>query len=73
MKSVYLLQHSYEVNGCDETKVIGIYETKEKAEETIEKLKRLPGFERYPDSFCIDKYEINQDHWIEGFISWEEN
>ncbi|HBF35730.1 MAG TPA: hypothetical protein DDW50_00230 [Firmicutes bacterium] len=73
MKSVYLLQHSYEVNGCDETKVIGIYETKEKAEETIEKLKRAPGFARYPDSFCIDQYEINQDHWIEGFMAWEED
>ncbi len=70
MKSVYLLQHTYEVNGYDETKVIGIYKTKEKAEETIAKLRKLPGFEKYPDAFFVDEYELDQDHWTEGFISF---
>lgn len=35
MSSVFLLQHSYQMeeSGCEETKVIGIYSTREHAEQ----------------------------------------
>lgn len=70
MASVFLLQHSYEVNEYEETKLIGIYSTREKAEETVRQYKTLPGFRDYPDDcFYIDEYQIDKNHWQEGFLS----
>lgn len=76
MKIVYVLQHSYEVGeegNFEETKMIGIYSSKEEAEKTIEKLKTLPGFKDYPiNCFHVGKYEIDKDHWTEGFVKSDE-
>ena len=73
MKHIYLLQHSYEVGEYDETKIIGIYSSRELAERTIENYKNLPGFIKYPvECFHIDRYEVNQNNWQEGFIAWQE-
>jgi len=70
MDNVYVLQHSYEsVCGCDETKMIGVYSSEERAMETVERLKGVEGFKDYSiDCFHIGKYEIDLDHWEEGFI-----
>lgn len=70
MTSVFLLTHSYEIDDEETVKIIGIYSSKEKAENTIEKYKNLPGFKDYPDSFCISEYEIDEDNWVEGFMKW---
>ncbi|MDF2457320.1 MAG: uncharacterized protein K0R51_3313 [Cytophagaceae bacterium] len=67
MKSVFILQHSYEIDGYDETKFIGVYSTKKEAEEAINRLKNKAGFYDRQDAFHIDKYELNKDHWTEGF------
>jgi len=81
MEIVYVVQHSYEVGDkgefegedFDETKMIGVYSSKEKAEKTIDRYKMLPGFKDYPIScFHIDKYEIDQEHWAEGFVKFAE-
>ena len=74
---VYLLQHSYEQEVCegvkvDETLIIGIYSSYEAAERVKEKFKVKQGFNRFPeDCFYIDEYELNVDHWTEGFITWD--
>jgi len=72
MKVVYLLQHSYEVGeeeAFDEVKMLGIYSSKEKAEKMVEKYKNIPGFKNCLTScFYIGKYEIDKDHWTEGFF-----
>lgn len=68
MKSVFILQHSYEIDEIEETKIIGIYSSKANAESAIDKFKKLPGFQDYPDYFYIDKYGIDKNHWEEGFI-----
>lgn len=47
MKTIFLVQHSYEVGEdglYDETKQIGIYSSKEKADLVVAKYKALPGF-----------------------------
>lgn len=75
MASVFLLQHSYEVDGCgcDETKLIGIYSTREKAEATVSKYKTLKGFCDYPDDcFYIYEVELDENDWQDGFIKWED-
>jgi len=67
MKTVFVLQHSYEVNGNEETKFIGVYSTQEDAGDAVNRLKELPGFRDRPESFYINEYELNKDHWAEGF------
>jgi hypothetical protein len=71
MKSVFILQHSYELSdtGEEEIKFIGVYSTMKKAQEAIERLSVQPGFKDLPDYFYIDEYKIDQDNWSEGFIT----
>jgi len=70
MDQIYLLQHSYEIDGYDETKLIGIYSSRKLAEKSMEICYQRPGFREYSkDCFHIDKYEVNKSYWEEGFIS----
>lgn len=77
MQKVYLLQHSYEYEieenlKVDETKIIGIYSSYEMAEQVKERYKTKKGFSRFPiDCFYIDEYELDNDNWKEGFITWD--
>ncbi|NIK76421.1 hypothetical protein FHS15_001546 [Paenibacillus castaneae] len=75
MKTVFLVEHSYEVGEdgvYDETKLIGIYSSLEKAESVVKRYKTIPGFRDYLDAFYIVEYEIDKDNWREGFITWSE-
>lgn len=69
MKTVFVLQHSYEIDGHDETKFIGVYSTQEQADQAINRLKDQPGFRDKLDSFHVSEYEINKDHWTEGYAT----
>ncbi len=69
MKSIYILQHSYELDSCDETKFIGVYESELEDRGAIKRLITQPGFRDRPEDFSIDKYELNKDHWTEGFAT----
>ena len=71
MKSVFILQHSYELaeTGEEETKFIGVYSSKEKAQEAISRLSLQPGFKDLTEYFFIDEYEIDQDNWCDGFVT----
>ncbi|MEY2465888.1 MAG: hypothetical protein QOD03_409 [Verrucomicrobiota bacterium] len=68
---VFLVHHSYEVEPCghDETKLIGIYSTRQSAEAAIERLSIQPGFRDKPEYFSIDEYAIDKDNWTEGYIT----
>lgn len=67
MKSVYLLQHSYFWNDVEETKIIGVYSSRENAEKVVECYKFLPGFSDYKDEFVIDEYIVDENNWEDGF------
>jgi hypothetical protein len=67
MKTAFILQHSYDLDGQEETKFIGVYSTEEEAQKAIERLKEKQGFKNSQEFFSIDEYGINQDHWTEGF------
>lgn len=75
--NVYLLQHSYEYEiyediKVEETKIIGIYSSEMKAKEAMALFLTKQGFNRFPkDCFYIDEYQLDQDHWVEGFITWD--
>lgn len=67
MKSVFLVHHSYELDGCDETKLIGVYSSEEIAKQTVEKFKLYKGFKEKPDCFSVDEYELDADNWVGGY------
>ena len=71
MASVFILQHTYELSetGEKETKFIGVYSSREKAQEAIRRLSLQPGFQDFPEHFYIDEYEIDRDNWCEGFVT----
>lgn len=77
MGKVYLLQHCYEYEVVEDIskeniKIIGIYSSRERAEQAIERYKLKEGFNRFPvDCFYIDGYELDQDHWKDGFITYD--
>jgi hypothetical protein len=73
MMNVFVLQHTHEdEHGNEDTKLIGVYATQTDAENAVSRVNQLPGFRNHKDGFTIDSYEINKDHWTEGFISWKE-
>lgn len=74
MKYVYLLEHAYEYGENEEVKLLGVYSSRKKAEEAVDRYFELPGFKDHPrQCFCISKLAINEDTgFSEGFISWQE-
>lgn len=74
MNSVYVLQHVHELHDDHEdVKFIGAYSTQEMAQQAIERLKDQPGFKETPHGFYIDEYDIDVDHWTEGYITVDHN
>lgn len=70
MDSVFVLQHVHtQDDGTEDVKFIGVYSSREKAQEAVKRLTRLPGFADEPDGFHIDEYRIDQDQWAEGFVT----
>ena len=71
--TVYFVQHVYDVDGCDHVTNIGIYSSEENAKAAVaaekERGKLPPGTDPdFPDGFSIATYEIDRDHWAEGFF-----
>ncbi|MCW7471695.1 DUF7336 domain-containing protein [Leptospira kanakyensis] len=71
MKFIYILNHSYIVDDIEETKFLGAYSSKEKAQNAIKRFILLPGFKDRPNDFHLDEHEIDQDQWQEGFLTIE--
>ncbi|MFO0846276.1 MAG: hypothetical protein U0797_28525 [Gemmataceae bacterium] len=70
MASVFVLQHVHEREGGDEdVKFIGVYSSREKAQAAAARLTLLPGFADAEEGFHIDEYRIDQDHWVEGYVT----
>jgi hypothetical protein len=70
MPSVFVLFHTREsqIYGCD-VKLIGVYSSRENAAEAVNRLKVQPGFIDYPEGFTVDEYQLDHDHWSEGFVT----
>jgi len=68
MEQVFLLWHVVERVGADDEKLIGVYRAEAGAKAAIERLRDKPGFTDFRDGFLIDPYELDGDHWTEGFV-----
>ncbi|MBC8236146.1 hypothetical protein H8E77_41900 [bacterium] len=74
MKCVFVLQHVHEhSNDYDDVKFIGVYSTRRSAEDAINRLSLQPGFKDTKDGFYIDEYEVDVDHWTEGYVTIQDD
>jgi hypothetical protein len=65
---VYVLQHVHSPeDDAEDVKFIGVYSSRENAEAAIMRLGRAPGFSDSPAGFHIDEYQVDKDHWAEGY------
>lgn len=70
MTSVFVLQHVHEMeDGAEDVKFIGVYSSSQKASEAIARLSNVPGFSEAPNGFHIDEYQLNEDQWVEGYVT----
>ncbi|GGF11702.1 hypothetical protein SAMN05443634_11616 [Chishuiella changwenlii] len=77
MEKLFILHHEYEYTYkkeiFDEVKFIGVFSSKQKAEEAKNLLKNKKGFINYPeDCFIIGEIGVDTVEWLEGFITTEE-
>jgi hypothetical protein len=65
---VYVLQHVHPLaGGTEDVKLIGVYSSLGNARAAIARLTRQPGFSETPDGFHVDGYQVDKDHWLEGY------
>ena len=70
---VFLAWHEYDNEGCDETKLLGVFSTYQRAEAAITARRDKPGFIDHPDGFEIAEVAVDQDQeWMEGFLKWRD-
>lgn len=62
MTSVFVLQHVHSTDdGAEDVKFIGVYSSRQKAQDAAGRLASVPGFSDAPDGFVIDEHRIDQD------------
>ena len=67
-KRVYLLHHINEHDdGTEDIKLLGVFSSEKKAQETLNSHKTLPGFKDNIRGFSIDEYILDKSEWNEGF------
>jgi homoserine kinase type II len=67
---VFLLWHVHVFPGGEEdAKLIGVYSSHELAELVQQRALKQPGFRDTPTGFCIDCYSVDEDHWLEGYVT----
>jgi len=56
-------------DGGEDVKFIGVYSSRERAQATAARLSQESGFSDAPDDFHIDEYRVDQNQWVEGYVS----
>lgn len=79
MASVYLVEHYHPlVDDPSNSKFIGIYTDRERAEAAVRTLAQQPGFRDLPDiqeephstgGFAIVHVELDETNWTEGYVT----
>ena len=70
MDAVYVVQHVHIINDDEEdVKMIGVYSTEQLGHEAVARLRLQPGFCDVPAGFHVERYELDKDHWTEGFVT----
>ncbi len=72
MRVVYLLWHTHldeTLDGGEDVKLIGVYSTKDFAEEALIRISEVEGFRDHKEGFEISEYELDKDNWTFGFVT----
>jgi hypothetical protein len=70
MKKVFILWHTHKLSDQeDDSKLIGVYDSRDSAEQAQLRIGAQPGFAEHRDEFLINEYEIGKDNWTEGFVT----
>ena len=69
MTDIFALHHVHQLRDGEDTKLIGVYSTRQQADDAIDRLSTQPGFRDHTDGFHVDRYTLNEDHWTEGFVA----
>ena len=70
MTIVYLLYHVHDLpDGEEDDKLIGVYSSRASAQAAIERLSMMSGFSEHRSGFHIEAYELDKDHWEQGFVT----
>jgi hypothetical protein len=64
---VYVLFHFHDLEDLADAKIIGIYSSREDADDAKRRAVQMPGFKESPDGFHIDPYTLDMDNWSHGF------
>jgi hypothetical protein len=56
-------------DGDEVWKLIGVYSTRERAEQTQARSANLPGFLEQIEGLVIDEYAPDKAHWVEGYVT----
>jgi hypothetical protein len=65
---VFAVQHVEPLpSGFEEVRKVGVYSSAEAAQQAISRIRLGAGFSSFPDAFYVDEYELDVDHWANGF------
>jgi hypothetical protein len=68
---VFLLTHTHVLPGEQEdVKLIGVFSSRERAQGAVLRARMRPGFANAPEGFHVQRYEIDKEHWAEGFFTY---
>jgi hypothetical protein len=70
-ESVFLVWYVQKRDGDGADLLIGVYGSEADAEAAIDRLKSKAGFVAAPEGFRINRYELNRDHWEDGYVTGE--
>lgn len=74
MDVVYIVTHAHELpDGLEDIKLIGVYVSRESAENAVERTSQKAGFRETTEGFFIQEYQLGKDHWKEGFFIYIPN
>jgi len=67
---VFVVEHVHKSSpDVEDVKFIGVYSTADAAGAAVERARSLPGFAESPDGFHVGAYQLDKDHWTEGFVT----
>ncbi|MCB9742634.1 MAG: hypothetical protein H6740_08545 [Alphaproteobacteria bacterium] len=67
---VYVLVHERALpQGGEDTKIVGVFSSKELGEDAMTLAKAREGFRDHPDGFHLDLMVVDKTYWEEGFIT----
>lgn len=53
----------------DDVTLLGCYSSEQGAQFRIGRARLLPGCAEEPDCFIVDRYAVDHDDWVEGYVA----